>query len=160
MTPRYAESSPLGSKQSVPWTQSMSSNPGASPYFGRPLTLSPAKTLVTSMEDGLVFLGFHIQWKRKRGSNKWYMYTVPSQRAIQAVKQKIHDLTHRIAGKPGRHTETDKPDPLRLGLLFPARIVIPRIPAHPTVRMEPDCELAKSAPQNRTGGKPAAGSAA
>jgi len=59
------------------------------------LTLSPTKTLVTHMTNGFDFLGFHIQWKRKRGSNKWNMYTHPSQRAIKAVKQKIHDLTRR-----------------------------------------------------------------
>jgi len=25
------------------------------------------------MSDGFDFLGFHIRWKRKRGSNKWYV---------------------------------------------------------------------------------------
>lgn len=34
------------------------------------LRLSPAKTAVVHMSDGFDFLGFHIQWRRKRGSNK------------------------------------------------------------------------------------------
>jgi RNA-directed DNA polymerase len=61
------------------------------------LTLSPEKTLVTHMKDGFDFLGFHIQWRPKRGTNKWYVYTFPSQRAIKTVKQKIHDLTRRTS---------------------------------------------------------------
>jgi hypothetical protein len=39
------------------------------------LRLSPAKTTVVHMSDGFDFLGFRIQWKRKRGTNKWYVYT-------------------------------------------------------------------------------------
>ena len=36
------------------------------------LRLSAAKTQVVHMSDGFDFLGFHIQWKRKRGTNKWH----------------------------------------------------------------------------------------
>jgi RNA-directed DNA polymerase len=39
------------------------------------LWLSPAKTQVVHMSDGFDFLGFHIQWRRKRGTSKWYVYT-------------------------------------------------------------------------------------
>jgi len=61
------------------------------------LTLSPTKTLVTHIKDGVDFLGFHIQWKPKRGCNKGYVYTFPSQRAIRAVKQKAYELTRRTS---------------------------------------------------------------
>jgi RNA-directed DNA polymerase len=33
--------------------------------------LSPAKTRMVQMSEGFDFLGFHIQWRRKRGTNKW-----------------------------------------------------------------------------------------
>jgi RNA-directed DNA polymerase len=39
------------------------------------LRLSQAKTQVVHMADGFNFLGFRIRWKRKRGTNKWYVYT-------------------------------------------------------------------------------------
>ena len=59
------------------------------------LALSPAKTQVVHMSDGFDFLGFRIQWKRKRGSNKWYVYTFIADRPIRSVKAKIRALTHR-----------------------------------------------------------------
>jgi RNA-directed DNA polymerase len=59
------------------------------------LALSPAKTQVVHMSDGFDFLGFHIQWKRKRGSNKWHVYTLIADRPIRSVKAKIRALTHR-----------------------------------------------------------------
>jgi RNA-directed DNA polymerase len=37
------------------------------------LRLSPAKTRVVHMSEGFDFLGFRIQWRRKRGTNKWYV---------------------------------------------------------------------------------------
>jgi RNA-directed DNA polymerase len=61
------------------------------------LVLSPAKTQVVHMSDGFDFLGFHIQWKRKRGSNKWYVYTFIADRPILSVKAKIRALTHRTS---------------------------------------------------------------
>jgi RNA-directed DNA polymerase len=59
------------------------------------LVLSPAKTQVVHMSDGFDFLGFHIQWKRQRGSNKRYVYTFIADRPIRSVKAKIRALTHR-----------------------------------------------------------------
>jgi RNA-directed DNA polymerase len=61
------------------------------------LRLSAAKTQVIHMSDGFDFLGFRIRWKRKRGSNKWYVYTFIAQRPIRAVKAKIRALTHRTS---------------------------------------------------------------
>jgi RNA-directed DNA polymerase len=61
------------------------------------LRLSPAKTRIVHMEQGFDFLGFHIQWRRKRGSNKWYVYAFIADRPIKSVKDKIRALTLRTS---------------------------------------------------------------
>jgi RNA-directed DNA polymerase len=59
------------------------------------LRLSPAKTQVVHMSDGFDFLGFHIRWRRKRGTNKWYVYTFIADRPIRSVRTKKRALTRR-----------------------------------------------------------------
>ena len=49
------------------------------------------------MSDGFDFLGFRIRWKRKRGSDKWYVYTFIADRPVRTVKAKIRALTHRTS---------------------------------------------------------------
>jgi RNA-directed DNA polymerase len=66
------------------------------------LRLSTAKTRIVHMSDGLDFLGFHIQWRRKRGTSKWYVYTFIADRPIRSVKQKVRDLTHRTSQQSPR----------------------------------------------------------
>jgi RNA-directed DNA polymerase len=61
------------------------------------LQLSAAKTQVAHMSDGFDFLGFHIRWKRKRGTNKWHVYTFIADRPIRSVKAKIRALTNRTS---------------------------------------------------------------
>jgi RNA-directed DNA polymerase len=61
------------------------------------LRLSPAKTTGVHMSDGLDFLGFHIRWRRTRGSNKWHVYTFIAHRPIRSLKAKIRALTHRTS---------------------------------------------------------------
>ena len=61
------------------------------------LRLSQRKTRVVHMSEGFDFLGRHIQWRRKRGTNKWYVYTFIADRAIRSVKAKIRALTHRTS---------------------------------------------------------------
>ena len=61
------------------------------------LRLSPAKTRVVHMSEGFDFLGFRIQWRRKRGTNKWYVYTFIADRPIRSLKAKIRALTHRTS---------------------------------------------------------------
>ena len=39
------------------------------------LRLSESRTRVVHMSDGFDFLGFHIRWKRKRGTNTRHVYT-------------------------------------------------------------------------------------
>jgi RNA-directed DNA polymerase len=60
------------------------------------LRLSPEKTHVVHVEDeGFDFLGFHIHRRRKRGTNKYYVYTTPSKKAVQAIKDKVSAKTYR-----------------------------------------------------------------
>jgi RNA-directed DNA polymerase len=61
------------------------------------LRLSPTKTHIVHMSDGFDFLGFHIQWRRKRGTNQWYVYTFIANRPVKTVKAKIRALTHRTS---------------------------------------------------------------
>jgi RNA-directed DNA polymerase len=61
------------------------------------LRLSPTKTQVRHMSEGFDFLGFHIQWRRKRGTNTWYVYTFVAKRPIQSLKAKIRALTRRTS---------------------------------------------------------------
>jgi len=68
------------------------------------LVLSPAKTNIVHMSDGFSFLGFHIQWKRKRGTNKWYVYTFIADRPLRSVKAKIRALTPRTSQVPLKDT--------------------------------------------------------
>ncbi|MFD2414902.1 group II intron maturase-specific domain-containing protein [Amycolatopsis pigmentata] len=65
------------------------------PGFLDDLRLSPEKTRVRHLSDGVDFLGFHIQWRRKRGSGRWFVYTFIGDRPILSLKTKIRALTHR-----------------------------------------------------------------
>jgi len=59
------------------------------------LRLSPEKTRVVHIDHGFDFLGFHIRRMRKRGSNKWYVYTLPAKKAIASIKQRVKTMTYR-----------------------------------------------------------------
>ena len=61
------------------------------------LRLSPAKTRIVHMSQGFDFLGFHIQWRTKYGSDKWYVYTFIADRPVRQVKAKIRALTRRTS---------------------------------------------------------------
>jgi RNA-directed DNA polymerase len=61
------------------------------------LRLSQAKTRVVHLSEGFSFLGFRLQWRRKRGTSKWYVYTFIDHRPIRSVKAKIRALTHRTS---------------------------------------------------------------
>jgi RNA-directed DNA polymerase len=62
---------------------------------GLGLRLSEAKTRAAHMDEGFSFLGFRIQRRRKRGTDKWYIYTFIDDRPIRSLKAKIRALTHR-----------------------------------------------------------------
>jgi RNA-directed DNA polymerase len=59
------------------------------------LRLSEAKTRVVHMRDGFDFLGLHITWMRKRGTDRWFVYTFIADKPVREFKRKIRALTHR-----------------------------------------------------------------
>jgi RNA-directed DNA polymerase len=73
------------------------------------LRLAPEKTRVVHIDEGFDFLSFTIRRMRKRGTQKHYVYTVPSKKAIQAIKDKV-------AAKTYRSTLYQEPDELIQGL--------------------------------------------
>ena len=60
------------------------------------LRLSPEKTLITHIDEGLDFLGWRIQRHRKRGTNRYYVYTYPARKAVMAVTGKVKTLCRRM----------------------------------------------------------------
>ena len=60
------------------------------------LRLSLEKTLITHIDEGLVFLGWRIQRHRKRGTNRSYVYTYPARKAVRAVTGKVKTLCRRM----------------------------------------------------------------
>jgi RNA-directed DNA polymerase len=63
---------------------------------GMGLRLSPDKTLITHIDQGLDFLGWRIQRHRKRGSNRHYVYTYPAKKALRAVTGKVKTLCRQV----------------------------------------------------------------
>ena len=63
---------------------------------GLGLRLSQAKTRMVHMSEGFSFLGFRIQWRRKQGTGKHYVYTFIDGRPVRSVKDKIRALTPLI----------------------------------------------------------------
>jgi RNA-directed DNA polymerase len=59
------------------------------------LRLAPEKTRVVHISEGFDFLGYNIRRQRKRGTNKHYVYTRPSRKAIQSIKDKVKAMTYR-----------------------------------------------------------------
>jgi RNA-directed DNA polymerase len=59
------------------------------------LRLAPEKTRVVHIDEGFTFLGFDIRRMRKRGTAKQYVYTKPSRKATQAIKDKVKAKTYR-----------------------------------------------------------------
>jgi RNA-directed DNA polymerase len=68
------------------------------------LRLSPAKTRIVHIDDGFEFLGFRIQRRKKRGSNRWHVYTFIADRPFKSVKAKIRAITGRTSQADLRDT--------------------------------------------------------
>jgi RNA-directed DNA polymerase len=49
------------------------------------------------MSEGFSFLGFRIQWRRKRGTSKHYVCTFTDDRPVRSLKAKIRALTPRTS---------------------------------------------------------------
>jgi len=63
------------------------------------LRLSETKTKVCHIDEGFDFLGFRIQRRRKRGTNKQVVYTYPSKKALLRILDKVRVLTRKGSHK-------------------------------------------------------------
>lgn len=61
------------------------------------LRLSAAKTRVCHIDEGFDFLGFRIQRRRKRGTDKRVVYTYPSKKALASIVGRVRALTPRTS---------------------------------------------------------------
>jgi RNA-directed DNA polymerase len=59
------------------------------------LRLSVAKSRVCHLDEGLVFLGFHIQRRHKKGTSSMKVYTYPSKKALLSITTKVRALTNK-----------------------------------------------------------------
>jgi RNA-directed DNA polymerase len=59
------------------------------------LRFSAAKTRIAHLSGGIDFLGFHIQWKKRRGGGKWYCMVFIADKPFRRIKQTIRTLIPR-----------------------------------------------------------------
>ena len=59
------------------------------------LRLSEAKTGVVHIDEGFDFLGFRIQRHVKEGTNRRYVYTYPSKKALGVIKRKVKTISRQ-----------------------------------------------------------------
>jgi RNA-directed DNA polymerase len=59
------------------------------------LRLAPDKTRVTHIDEGFDFLGFHIRRMWKRGTQKTHVYTTPSRKSVQKIRDRVREKTYR-----------------------------------------------------------------
>jgi RNA-directed DNA polymerase len=59
---------------------------------GMGLRLSPEKTLITHIDEGLDFLGWRIQRHRQPGGTRRYVYTCPAKKALRAICRKAKGI--------------------------------------------------------------------
>jgi RNA-directed DNA polymerase len=69
------------------------------------LRLAEEKTRIVHIDEGFDFLGFTIRRMLKRGTTEQYVYTVPSRKAAQAIRDKVTAMT-------GRSTQNQDPEML------------------------------------------------
>ena len=67
---------------------------------GLGLRFSEAKTRIAHLSEGINFLGFHLQWRQRRGGGKWYCMTFIADKAFASIKQTIRNLTPRRSPRP------------------------------------------------------------
>jgi len=60
------------------------------------LRLAPEKTRVVHIDEGVDFLGFHIQRHRQKGSTRRLIYTYPSKKSMASIRRKVKALTQQI----------------------------------------------------------------
>ena len=59
------------------------------------LRLSATKTKIAHIDEGFDFLGFRIQRRNRKGTDRRVVYTYPSKKSLAAVKAKVRTLTNR-----------------------------------------------------------------
>lgn len=64
------------------------------------LRLSPEKTLITHIDEGLDFPGWRIQRHRKGGTGKSYVYVYPARKALVAIMAKVKALCRQSTNLP------------------------------------------------------------
>ncbi|MGK2955574.1 MAG: group II intron reverse transcriptase/maturase [Solirubrobacterales bacterium] len=64
------------------------------------LRLSEEKTMIAHIDEGFDFLGFRIQRQTKRGSNKAFVYTWPSKKALASIMAKVKAITKQGTNHP------------------------------------------------------------
>ena len=60
---------------------------------GMGLRLSPEKTRITHIDEGLDFLGFRIQRHRQWGSQRRHVYSYPSRKSVRSIRRKVKEIT-------------------------------------------------------------------
>jgi RNA-directed DNA polymerase len=61
------------------------------------LRLSRAKTLITHIDEGLDFLGWHIQRHYRKGDTRHFVYTYPSKKALTSITGKVKAICRQDA---------------------------------------------------------------
>ena len=64
------------------------------------LRLSEEKTLITHIDEGLDFLGWHIQRHQKRGTDRQYVYNYPAKKALRSIKAKTKAICRMNVSLP------------------------------------------------------------
>jgi RNA-directed DNA polymerase len=64
------------------------------------LQLSPDKTMITNIDEGLDFLGWRIQRHQKRGTNRQYVYNYPAKKALRSIKGKTKAICRMNVSLP------------------------------------------------------------
>jgi RNA-directed DNA polymerase len=64
------------------------------------LRLSEEKTTIVHIDDGFDFLGFRIQRQYRPGSNKRFVYTWPSKKALASIMAKVKAITKQGTSNP------------------------------------------------------------
>jgi RNA-directed DNA polymerase len=64
------------------------------------LRLSPSKTRIAHLSEGIDFLGFTLKWRKTRGGGKWHCATMIADKSFRNIKQTIRNLTPRRSPRP------------------------------------------------------------